>query len=321
MPIPGTEAEHDPGDAVARIARWFQRPPASVIRARTGTGFYAAKWRFPAHRRIATECVLDHTLCFNLSGAGLASKSSAGRTTRKLALPGAVTFAPVGETARYTLARESTLLELYIAPASLQLFSEECADAPREISIRPLFAEDDPWLQGYFRMLIAEMDLYGTGTDDVDSLLLGESRQLLLTYLLRRYSDLGRHGRRELDRGARPRRLAPPLLQRITEFVHQHLSTDIRLADLARLAHLSERHFIRAFYAATGVTPYRYVIEKRLGAAVQLLHLNDGRSMAEIALLAGFNSQSHFAAAFKARYRVTPREYRRLLDRGTQPPT
>lgn len=318
MATSGTEVEPNPTDTVTRIARWFRRQPASVIRGNLGESFYAAKWRFPPHRRIATECVLDHTLCFNMSGAGVASKASEGRTTRKLAQPGAVTLVPMGETARYTLAKESTLLEVYISPALIQHFSEEYADTARAISIQPLFAEDDPWLQGYFRMLIAEMNLYGAGTHGFDSLLLSQSRQLLFAYLLRRYSDIGRHGRRAIDDVTPVRRLPAPLLNRITDFVQQHLAADIRLADLARLVHLSERHFIRAFRATTGVTPYRFVIEKRIGTAARLLQIGDGRSIADIAHLTGFKSQSHFTAEFKARFRLTPTRYRRLGERSSR---
>lgn len=299
-------------DTVSRIARRFKRQPASVLGGTTGAGFYAAKWKFPPYRRIATDCVLDHTICFHLRGAAPVAKMSDGRSTRKYAVPGASSFVPAGDSARYMLGREITAIEVYISPALVRRFSEECADTARAVSIQPFFAVSDPWLKGYFQMLEAEMRGCRGDAGDADSLLLGQSQQLLFAYLLRRYSDLGRHGRRELDHGAASRRLALPLLNRVTNFVEQRLSTDIRLADLANLVHLSERHFIRAFRSATGITPYRYVVEKRLRVAAQLLHVDDTRSIADIARAAGFKSQAHFAAEFRARYRVTPTRYRRL---------
>jgi AraC family transcriptional regulator len=298
-------------DAVTRIARWFRREPTSVLRG-PDNSLYAAKWRFPANRKIATECVLDHTICFNPSGAGLVSKLVDGRATRRQTLPGSTTFVPVGEAARYTLERESTAVEVYISPALVERFTRECADAVSSVSIEPFFAVDDPWLKGYFQMLTAEMDVCAAENTRIDSLLLAQSQQLLVGYLLRRYSNLTKRGLNELARASVVRPLRPHLLGRVTDFVQENLSADIRLADLAALAHLSQRHFIRAFRAATGITPYQYVLEHRLRVAAQLLQLDGGRSVAEIARAAGFRSQSHFAAEFRARYRVTPRSYRRL---------
>jgi AraC family transcriptional regulator len=309
-----TSCEANGMDTLSHIARRFKRQPASVLCGTTRGGFYAAKWKFPPYRRMATDCVLDHTLCFHLRGAAPVAKLSEGRSTRKYAVPGACSFVPVGDSARYMLGREITAIEVYISPALVRWFSEQCADTARAVSIQPFFAVNDPWLKGYFQILEAEMRACRFDTDGADSLLLGQSQQLLLAYLLRRYSDLGRRGRRELDHSAASRRLALPLLNRVTNFVEQRLSTDIRLADLASLAHLSERHFIRAFHAATGVTPYRYVIEKRLRVAAQLLHIDATRSIADVARAAGFKSQAHFAAEFRSRYRVTPTRYRRLGD-------
>lgn len=305
-------------DTVARIARRFKREPASLLCGTTDGGFYAAKWKFPPYRRIATDCVLDHTLCFHLRGAAPVARMSDGRSIRKYAVPGASSFVPVGDPARYMLGREITTIEVYISPALVDRFSQECADTARAVSIQPFFAVNDPWLKGYFQMLEAEMRACRGDACRADSLLLGQSQQLLCAYLLRRYSDLGPHGRKELDHGVASRRLALPLLNRVTNFVEQHLAADIRLADLASLAHLSERHFIRAFRAATGVTPYRYVVEKRLRVAAQLLHIDDTRSIADIARAAGFRSQAHFAAEFRSRYRVTPTRYRRLGDSGAR---
>lgn len=299
-------------DAVSRIALWFRRRPLFTLSATAATGFYAAKWRFPRHRRIATQCVPDHTLCFHLGGATSISKRSDGRSTHKRSGPGATSFVPLGEGAHYAVSGEVTLIEIYISPLLMHRFCEECADTARPVSIQPFFVVHDPWLKGYAQMLASEMALYRGGSCAVDSLLLEQSQQWLFAHLLRRYSDLGAHGRRLLDDAAPVRRLPLPLLNRVTNFVEQNLSADIRLADLAALVHLSERHFIRAFRATTGVTPYHYVIENRLRAAARLLHIDDVGSIARVAQLSGFKSQSHFAAEFKAHYQVTPTRYRRL---------
>ena len=60
--------------------------------------------------------------------------------------------------------------------------------------------------------------------------------------------------------------------------------------------------------------PSRFILEKRLQQARQLLCSSQGASLdiSEIAYRHGFVSQAHFARAFKARYQQTPSEARAL---------
>ena len=81
------------------------------------------------------------------------------------------------------------------------------------------------------------------------------------------------------------------------------------LATLARRAGLSRWQLIRAFAAATGLTPHAWLLDQRVQRARALLR--EGRlSLSEIALTTGFADQSHFSRAFKARTSVTPGQYR-----------
>lgn len=57
--------------------------------------------------------------------------------------------------------------------------------------------------------------------------------------------------------GARP--LSPAQLQRVVDHLHAHLDQDVGLAERAALVHTSRAHFLRAFAAATGLTPHRYL--------------------------------------------------------------
>ena len=96
---------------------------------------------------------------------------------------------------------------------------------------------------------------------------------------------------------------------RVFEFIDANLTRDVRLYDLAQLAHLSERHFIRAFRAATGVTPYSFLIEQRLHACAKLLRIGD-LPVADIALVMRFKSRPHFSSKFATLFGVTPSQYR-----------
>jgi AraC family transcriptional regulator len=90
------------------------------------------------------------------------------------------------------------------------------------------------------------------------------------------------------------------------------LSDDLSLDALARESGYSRAHFLRMFRAATGNTPHRYLKELRLEFARDRL-ATSADPIAEIALSAGFSSQSHLTTLFHARFGVTPAEFRRAL--------
>jgi AraC family transcriptional regulator len=303
-------AELPTTDAVSAISRRARCEPDYVVRGNAGDGFYAAKWQFPPHRT-STECVNDHILCCVAEGTSSLSKNVGGKTVRKSANVGTVIMLPNGDSARYTIAEATTLLELYIPPALFDRFSQEYLKSGRTASIQPFFVVPDPWLKAYFEMLASEVEMYGERAYLLDSLLLNQSQQLLFGHLLRRYCDLSRRDWLALNRPSQYRPLRPQLLRRVTAFVQENLSADIHLSDLAALVYLSERHFIRAFHATTGTTPYQYVLEKRLQACAERLRRDDSRSVAEIAKAMRFNSPSYFTVSFRARYGMTPHRYRR----------
>ena len=113
----------------------------------------------------------------------------------------------------------------------------------------------------------------------------------------------------------RPSPRAPSLdarrLQRVLDFIEAKMGDDIALDDLAREACLSPFHFSRLFHDTTGLPPHRYVIERRIRAAQQML-LSGRSTIAEIALDTGFGSQANFARTFRKVTGVTPRQYRGL---------
>lgn len=305
----GTQAKADVNDVISKIAQSRRQQPDYIVRGDADNRFYAAKWKLGPHR-LANECTADHILCYHSEGSAAALKVADGKTLRKQSHPGIVSFVPSSDRAQYALENESTFLEIYLAPTLIERFSEQHSIGGCAVAIRPVFAIDDPWLTGYFRMLESEIEMYRDLSCQLDSLLLGQAQQLLLSHLLRTYSNVAAVRLHELDRSKGGCALRPPLLRRITDYIHTNLAGEIRLRDLAKQVHLSEAHFIRAFHAATGGTPYQYVLEKRLDASARLLRSDPRLSIAAIAKRAGFKSQSHFATKFKSRYGISPRHYR-----------
>jgi AraC family transcriptional regulator len=104
--------------------------------------------------------------------------------------------------------------------------------------------------------------------------------------------------------------LSPAQSAELTAYVEDHLSDNLSLFDLSRLVGYSPDHFARLFKRSFGVSPYQYVLARRVERAKLLLR-GRGCSIAEVAMLCGFASQAHLHSAFKARTGATPGTFRR----------
>lgn len=95
-------------------------------------------------------------------------------------------------------------------------------------------------------------------------------------------------------------------------WIDRHLDSRITNAALARQVGLGESHFRHVFVEAFGVSPSRYVQQRRLERARELLTLTS-HPIAHIATDCGFASQSYLTTCFRARHGVTPARFRRAL--------
>jgi transcriptional regulator GlxA family with amidase domain len=79
---------------------------------------------------------------------------------------------------------------------------------------------------------------------------------------------------------------------------------------LARIAYVSEAHFIRTFKTTFGETPHRYLQRRRVERAMFLLRETD-RSVTDICLDVGFTSLGTFGRTFHEIVGESPSSYRR----------
>jgi AraC family transcriptional regulator len=105
--------------------------------------------------------------------------------------------------------------------------------------------------------------------------------------------------------------LAPWQLRRAHAFIDAHLDADPSISDLAAECRLSASHFARAFRQATGMSPHRWLMRRRIERAKELL-LAGELGLAQIALVCGFVDQSHFTRAFAASEGQSPGKWRRF---------
>ncbi|GGT04213.1 transcriptional regulator FtrA [Planobispora rosea] len=91
-----------------------------------------------------------------------------------------------------------------------------------------------------------------------------------------------------------------------------HLSEPITVADLARVARMSQRTFIRHFGRQSGTSPLRWVISQRVAASLTLLE-STAAPVEEIAAAVGFDSPVTFRHHFARAMRTSPSAYRRAF--------
>ncbi|SMY34844.1 HTH-type transcriptional activator RhaS [Photobacterium malacitanum] len=98
----------------------------------------------------------------------------------------------------------------------------------------------------------------------------------------------------------------------IDDFIQRNINHKISVSQLAAIAFLSESQFYALFKAQTALTPQRYILQKRLQLAKQLLQESQ-LTLADIAQICGFAGQSSFSQAFRRLCGISPARYQRQL--------
>ncbi|MGV1964193.1 transcriptional regulator FtrA [Agrobacterium sp. 22-222-1] len=101
-------------------------------------------------------------------------------------------------------------------------------------------------------------------------------------------------------------------LGKLLEVMRADLAKTHALSEMANIAGMSKRTFLRRFEAAIGTTPAKWLNSERLGKVVDLLE-NTKVSMEEIARLAGYVSTSAMRSQFHRKYALSPAAYRKIF--------
>lgn len=99
-------------------------------------------------------------------------------------------------------------------------------------------------------------------------------------------------------------------LQRVCEYIQQHLDDELDVNVLSQVASLSKFHFHRIFLANIGVNVMKFIQLSRLKRASFQLAFSVDIKIIDIALQAGFDSPEAFSRAFKRSFDQTPSAFR-----------
>jgi len=194
------------------------------------------------------------------------------------------------------------VVQFYVPRAPLdRLARENDLPAARELSVPQGAAVADPTIKSLAYSLIPALkDSHRAMPLFVDELFLA-----LQFHLIRAYAG-GTSAR--LVGG-----LAPWQQRRATEMMASDLSQAIHVADVADECHLSVRHFIRAFRQSMGLPPHKWLLDRRVQAAKEMMQSGD-RPLVEIATECGFRDQSHLTRVFTNHVGTSPATWRRNIS-------
>jgi AraC-like DNA-binding protein len=108
-------------------------------------------------------------------------------------------------------------------------------------------------------------------------------------------------------------------MRRATELLEAHLDGNITLQQVAEACNLSVSHFARAFKKTFHRPPYKWLTERRVDRARDLI-TNSRLPLADIATQCGFADQSALNRSFKRIHGASPGIWRRRTTRGRSGP-
>ena len=246
-----------------------------------------------------------HYVVMHLDGAKHVTRRRDGCPVTAVAENGSLTLVPAGTAYEWRTVGPIAFAHLYLRPEQLEDFVARELDADgRSVSLIDCVGARDTLLEPLFAKML---DVFAS-TPRPSTLLLDALFESVLARLTQRHLCVP---------GSRPTSavsLAPHRLRRVLEFIEANLGRDIALADLAAAAGTSQYHFSRAFHLATGRSPYRHLLQRRIEYARMLL-MTTSRSIEAIGSTCGFNSRRQFAVMFKRGVGIGPKQFQ-MMYRG-----
>ncbi len=233
--------------------------------------------------------------------ARVTRKIEGNAPTTELIGPRRICLTPGDATAHWEHHGEPEILQVYLRGSMYQAAVAELYGCDvSQAEIVPRFAMVDPLLE---QLAIAITTALWDGTVE-DGLYVDTLAQTIAVHLARVHST-------------RSRPIStPPMasiggarIKRVIEYIEEHLDGDLRLEAMAAEVGVNPVYFARSFREAIGQSPHRYVLQRRVKRAKELLRDTE-MSVVNVALASGFSSQSHLSHWFQRYVGVSPAAYR-----------
>jgi AraC family transcriptional regulator len=242
---------------------------------------------------------VDHRLSIHV-GSPVASVRWEGRQKhRYVRTPGGINIVPAGAQSRWWIESPMQQMHVRVPHASFALAAQDLGLDPARVLLDQHYQVRDARIEHIGHAMQLEiMEGNPNGRLFLDSL-----NVALCVRLIHEFSH-----RAPI---ATPRRFAlgPLQLLHVIEYIDEHLASPLTLQELARVAGTSVSYFKMAFKQTFGTPVHRYVVERRVERAAQLLA--KGESISSVAAEVGFAHASHMARWMQRLLRSTPSELKR----------
>jgi AraC family transcriptional regulator len=224
------------------------------------------------------------------------------RAEKALIGPRRLCLTPGETTTAWRHSGRPEILQIYLRQSIFEaavgdIYGSDTASA----ELVPRFAILDPLLE---QLAIAIANALRNGTAE-DGLYVDAIAHMMAVHLARTHSSRSRPVRMPPSQA-----ISGGKMSRLIEFIEENLDGDLSLHAMAEEVEISPLYLARAFKAAIGQSPHQYVLVRRIERAKELLR-NTDLPVVDVAMAAGFSSQSHLSHWFLRHVGVSPAAYRR----------
>lgn len=299
----GMSKESTPlGAGLTPVLEWPWATTASPFASSESIGWKGALLRcWSGTSSVMVQPPLEHHyVVMHLGGSKRVTRKHDGPAIDEIVERGSLTLVPAGTAYVWRTEGPISFAHLYVDPRHLEVVLARELDANgRGALLDGGVGLRDPILEPLLERMILEI----RSAESPSKLLLDCLFESLSIRLAQKHTS------QSPRRALRTVSLAPHRLRRVLEFIEANIGCDLSLADLADAAGTSQSHFSRAFHLATGSSPYRYLLRRRVDYAKVLLSTGSD-SLNAVSSACGFNSKRQFGVMFKRAQGVGPKRFR-----------
>ena len=252
-------------------------PTRSVLAQRVTRTDGEVTWRQPLHRIVVPpRLTKPHPIVFQVEGG----------PTRQALWNDNLGFVPANVELR-SVSAGATAVHLLWRP-----------DPETAGRLEPMLPFHDSFISVNARAIASELE--GEAPDPLFVESLGHT---IIVRYMRQFSTRGLAAPRSSG-------LSRQRLRRVVDYIESHLGDALTLDVIAEIACLSPYHLSRSFRRAMGIGLHRYVVQRRIDRARQLV-LSTDLAVSQIAVAVGFESPAAFATRFRQYTGQSPSSLRR----------
>jgi AraC family transcriptional regulator len=287
--------------AVEAFSKALNTKPILAMGDAAWGGIVVCDWKLPWLDGFELAQNDDFIIAYHSAGSHRVRASCAGPWSATTSIPGMTSFIPPDSRVEYSIDGRVSFCSIHIPRRLLSgLLGSDFSDPPRF-----RFALDDTFARG-----CVEIMLHQARQSDYCNFPYVHS---VTRALLRHVIESGTTRAVRSTARARPDARPDSELDDLLDFIEARLGEPLSLDTLAQQLAVSRAHLVRRFRMATGISPHRYLLLRRIDRAKHLLR-ERSVPLADIALAVGFSSQSHFTQAFRATAGQTPSRFRAGAD-------